>query len=293
VTAAIGLRVYLITLRKKGDVKNQPFDSNLIKVTPAAFMKAFYASNKSAVQSAELERSWYFLEKFAGSEGSSKGYVHDAKTKKKNYRRKTTDVEEIPLFYEFWFPGDNLNHGFAVFQSFQGRSCIQLVMSKAQEEFAQANEGYRLNYQKLMPSDGKGGLFTKAPVKRLRLIRRDVSGDEADRYIGHTGAEKVDFELCISARRKSSLGNFGPLFNSLKNPAGVVLHEGLTFSEAVAEVRVGKRTRRIGVFGNDSDAGVIDITDDIAKGPDGHPTFESLAKESNEVLKEFYRMLSK
>ncbi len=300
--SAIGLRVYFLTLRKKGDSKDQPFNDTTLAVSPSQFMKSFYLSNKTPVQSTELERSWYLEEMASDANRNSKGYIHygtfgfesnlvDGKTKKKNYRRKTTDVEEIPLFYEFWFPGQK-NYAFVVFQSFQARSCIQIVMSKIQDEFEKRNTGFRLNYQKIMPSGGEGGLFSKAPVKSLRLIRRNISGDIADRYIGHTGVEAVDFEIVISARRKSALGNFGQLFGSLKRTDGVVLHDGIEFFEAVADIRFGNRIRRVGVFGGNSDAGVIDITEDIVKGSNGHPTFESISSISDDILKNFEKIIS-
>jgi hypothetical protein len=40
-----------------------------------------------------------------------------------------------------------------------------------------------------------------------------------------------------------------------------------------------------------SDAGVIDITDDVKRGADGHPTFKSVAKQSDELLHEIYEVM--
>lgn len=54
---------------------------------------------------------------------------------------------------------------------------------------------------------------------------------------------------------------------------------------------MGDRTRRVGVLGFNGDAGVIDITDVIARGSDGHPTFESLKKESYTILRDFYSVM--
>jgi hypothetical protein len=82
------------------------------------------------------------------------------------------------------------------------------------------------------------------------------------------------------------------LFKSLKTKSNnVITYDGIDFPEAVAEVRVGNKTRRVGVFGLSGDAGVIDITEDIKRGPDGHPTFNSLTNETGDILEDMYKAL--
>src|SRR5262245_48108074 len=85
------------------------------------FISHFIDAHRTGIQNSELERSWYF-ELRDEDPGNYRGYIHygtfgfesnfvDAKTKKRNYRRKTTDVEEIPLYFEFWLPKKE-NFGF-------------------------------------------------------------------------------------------------------------------------------------------------------------------------------------
>jgi len=103
----------------------------------------------------------------------------------------------------------------------------------------------------------------------------------------------VDIELHISAKKNRSLGSLSNLLNSVKSKAeNVILHEGITFPEAVAEIRVGDRTRRVGVFGVNNDTGLIDLTDAIIRGDNGHPTFESIKRESELILSDFYKTLA-
>jgi len=78
---------------------------------------------------------------------------------------------------------------------------------------------------------------------------------------------------------------------SLKAKKNVIRYGGISFSEAVAEVQVGNKKRKVGVFGLNSDAGVIDVTDDIVRGDDGHPTFKSLVKETNAILEDMYETM--
>ena len=137
---------------------------------PPQFITQFAVLHSTVTQNADRERSWYFEVKDSRGPGTSKGYVHygtfgfesnfvDTNTKKHNYRRKVTDIEEIPLFFEFWYPTKS-THIFAVFQSFQGRSCIQLVMSEMQESFEKANPGFVIVFKKLLPNDLSAACIT-------------------------------------------------------------------------------------------------------------------------------------
>ena len=145
----------------------------------------------------------------------------------------------------------------------------------------------------MLPVDTAGGIYQTAPVKSLRLIKRNASSDIADMYLSSRPPNAFDFELIITAKRKGILGKLGPLTNSLKDDrGGVVTHDGISFEEAVAEIQVGGRTRRVGVFGHNGDAGVIDLSNDVKRGLDGHPTFEFMVKELGDLLKDFQAVLS-
>lgn len=301
-STSIGLRIYKISVKARGEAVPLPLDSGALRASVPDFVGKFIGTHASATQNSERERSWYF-ESRVSSVPSNKGYVHygtfgfesnfvDAKTKKKNYRRRTTDVEEIPLFYEFWFPAGEF-FGLVAFQSFQGRSCISLVTDAMRESFEAQNPQYMLMLHKVQPGDARNSAYFSSPVKKLRLIKRKVSGDIAEKYFDGAAAEPVDFEVVISARRRKSLGTLSSLFASAeKGGGGVFVYDGMEFPEAMAEVQVGERTRRVGVLGFNGDAGVIDLTDAIERGSDGHPTFASLEREADMLLTDFYLTLS-
>lgn len=71
-----------------------------------------------------------------------------------------------------------------------------------------------------------------------------------------------------------------------------MLHDGIEFSEVYADVKIGGKYRPVGVFGSDTNAGVIDITEDIVRGADGHPTFQSLTTQCDKILLDFYNVLT-
>lgn len=303
----IGIRIYQMTVCRVRNRKSLPFDTEGIVVPPQNFVKSFVTQNagsrETTSEEVERDRQWYFELRSGNTLHNNKGLVLygisgfesdfvDSKTKKQNYRRQTTDVEIIPLFYEFWFPPE-FNHAFAAFQSFATRSCVQLVTAKMRVDFAKQNPGFALHFRKLLPT-GAGGIYDAAPVKGLRLIKRNASSDVADRYLNAHTEQPVDFQIVISARRKGILGKLGNLISSMKAAnGGVIQHDNVVFEEAVAEIDFGGQRRRVAMLGSNSEAGVIDLSDSINRGPNGHPTFASISAQATLLLADFQVVMAK
>jgi hypothetical protein len=303
---AIGLRVYKIVVVEEGHTAALPHNLDDLSVSLDEFVHNFVDAHDEIKQHAQEERSWYFQENDRDEEGQSSGLIHygtfgfeanliDGRTKARQYRRKITDIEEVPLFYEFWVPAD-CSAGLVAFQSFQGRSPINLVTTSMREAFKAKNKGYSLYFYKVMPNDMRGAAYFEAPVKKLRLIRRKVTTDITDKYFDDPEPEEVNFEIVVSARRNRSLGPLRALMSGLHNELkgsgkSVITHKGLQFPEAIAEVNFGGRTRRVGVLGVNQDAGVIDLTDVVDWGPDGHPTYESLKDETDSILSDIHDVI--
>lgn len=236
--SAIGVRVYQLTVTRER--KSEPLDieGDHLVVDLPEFLNDFIERRTESTEEKAAERTWYFEPCTLYEGGGSQGYLHygtfgfesnfvDSRTKRKNYRRRTSDVEEIPLFYDFWIPKD-CNYALLLFQAFQGRSCYSLVSSGLQQDFQSFNAGMALRFRKLMPS-GDGGGFSAAPVKGLRLIKRDAGPEITDRYLGRNDSEDVSFEVYIKARRKNgSLGSFGELAeNVFADADDLITHDGV------------------------------------------------------------------
>lgn len=169
---------------------------------------------------------------------------------------------------------------------------MSMVLKSIKDAFELKNDGYKLLFTKLMPSKIQGGIYKNAEIKKLRFVKRNTTSDIAGRYFGSDAPDTLDYEVSFTAKRKSFLGKLGELTSSMKkNGQGIIMHEGIRFDGAVAEVRIGNKLRRVGVFGSNTDAGVIDLSDDIERGRDGHPTFDSLVEESDIILQDFYNTI--
>lgn len=164
-------------------------------------------------------------------------------------------------------------------------------MNMMKEGFEAANPGYLLRYFKLLPNDRRGSLYETAGVKRVHLIKRNANGDLANRVMKEP--RPVNMEIILSAYKKHSLGPLGEVTKAIReNVEGVIIYEGMKFDEVSADVKIGNRTFPVGIFSGDGNAGVIELTEVVDKGSDGHPMFDSMAEHTENILVHFQSILS-
>lgn len=294
-TSSIGLRFYKVTAHAKHQRGSEPCDPGELKQPVHDFLEGFVASHGEAVDDDESERSWYFEPHESNVDNSIRGYIRygtfgfestfrSAKTKTKKYDRQVDDVEEVPLFFEFWQPKDTLRHIFS-FQSFHGRSCVSLVVHAIQKAFELENPEHILRFKKLVAIDSPNSLYKDAHVKKLTFTRSQVFSDRFSAYSEAGEPRSVKFEMSVKPQRGAILGRLGDIAGNFEpNKDGLVVIEGQEFEEAVATVLVGNRYRPVGILGPTADTGAIDVTETVVKGPNGHPTFDSIAEQSDLLM---------
>ncbi len=299
--ATISVRAYLISLHREGKRKAVPF-SDAAANHPGQFVQKFVDGHKIPVDNAEAERTWYFDLKDNIVNEEMSGIINygtygfsstlkDGVTKKQVFKRKANDIEEVPLFFKFWFP-QNSDKGFVIFQSFQGRSCISLIMTQIRDQYAAISGDLRIGFSKLVPSMSARSAFGRSTVKRVTFVKKSAPSDRADSYLGPTAADKVNYVLSFSTPRRAGLGPFSGIYDKIHGAqTGVYVVHGLEFDQATAEVMVGEAKRRVGIFGDSADAGLIEVTDQIKRGADGHPTYKSIKGECDQILEDFYNQV--
>lgn len=299
----INLRVYKVTLKRRGNQELCSFDDPDLVGNVENEFDVFVNDNLESNKNSELERTWYFgdIEKDTKSKRVS-ALIHygtygfasrivDGMSRKEKFRRSVSDSEEIPLYFDAYFP-EGQDFALFAFQSFQGRSCISLLISTLKEHFEIKNRQFLLRFEKVAPTGAHSGSMKDRDVKEVRLIRKKAVNHLEDYYASGASSEEVNLELSIKARRRGTLGKLGDLVGAL-DVDGLLLYEGIQFEQATAMVKVGKKRQRVGVFGTNQEFGTMDITEDVEWNPvDGHPTRASLKSCCDEILEDFYNTLA-
>lgn len=295
--AKIGLYVYRLSLRRTDNYREVPFSQVGDGSSLSEFLPLFIRDKQKPQQNDESERSWV-LEPQPDDEHARHGLVQygtfgiaskirDPLTRAVKLARAADDVEEIPLYYQFWIPTQG-QYGFAVLQSYRERSCVKQVLNSLVAEF---NDSYkiarlRLNAEKIMPTDDKA--YQNASVQKLLLVRRHVSRDNTD-MLRDLAPEEYKIELSLTPNRRGGIGilkGVAPIVRGAKHGAAIVV-EGIEFEEASALVKVGSGYKKVAIFGPSNNAGVIDISDDIISDENGHPTFQSVSAIASQTVIDF------
>lgn len=298
----IGLRFYKLFNRYKKS-KNKNSGAPISNDVFAGFVNNFVDSRKNITERSDLQRAWYAEPAMSTDREFCFGWIKwgtygfgsaliDPETREEKYRRIVSDVEEIPLFYHFYFP-ENCNFSIVSLQSFAGRSCVIPFLSALKEEFENKYSNIILQFPKISPEDVSGGPMSSAPVKKFTLIRNKAYTDVADQYADSASTDVVDVELSFKAQRKGFLGPLSKYKNIKPSKDNVLIFREMEFDRAKAEIDFGGKRRTVTVFGADYDAGQIDITEDVDRDGDGHPKLESIRNEVEQMSKTFYKTLSK
>lgn len=300
--SAVSLYVYRMRIFEANARTPLPFDDSRIAQRLPDFLSNFVAGYAKIKEDHERQRTWFFDPPKHAADGEISGYIRygtfgfeselfDTKTKKKQYDRKSTDFEQIELYYQFWCPEDE-DFALVAFQSFSGRSCIGYVTTALQEEFRSKNKGLTLRIDKVSPQLVDKATFANSDVKQVTLIKRSASTDLADLHGASKKPTEVEIEVRVTAK-SGSFGKFGKLdTTSLRNDAGVYAIGTTPFQKAVATVNFNGKPRRVGVFGDNGNAGAFDVTDDVDFGPNGHPVYKSIDAAADDLLSDAYNALT-
>ena len=294
---AIGLRFYRISIRRKGEKENLEIWPGRDPCDLIDYVKGFVQRRTEPTVHAEEQRTWFFEELTTSSIRVVHGYINygthgfesklkDVKTRRQKYVRQATDLEEIPLYFQFWMPTGS-TFALAAFQSFQGRSCISFVRSAMIKDFNERFPNHVMLFNVVAPTQS---MLDEAPVKRVTFFKPKVSNDKADRYLLGRDIEEIDYELTVRARKR---GSFISSYKDLRSRFGdgtgnVVEFDGHKFESVKADVEFGGRRRTVGVFGYGQDAGLIDVSDDVKREANGHPNLASIEKQVDSLMETFY-----
>jgi hypothetical protein len=259
------------------------------------FIPKFISSHTGANKNNEISRSWRF------EPSPAKGFSHDGLIKYGTFGyssdiinlddgevlliRKPDHVEEIPLYYQFWIPNHG-EYGFAVFQSYGDRSCVDQIKSAVIHSFNTQNDDVNISMNRVMPTDST--MYENSAVKKLMLVTKKAPKDRAE-VLRPLLAETIDVEVSFSPQRRGSFGQLKDVIKSIKKSDGhsALVFGDMEFDEASALVKVGNSYLKVRIIGPARQAGVIDVTDRVKLGADMHPELPSISKVAISLIGDF------
>ena len=302
-TFAIALRVYRLSVRAKGEKNPLGFRNGGGPLDLFKALNSFVDNHREVTNLTGKQRSWCFTPAPTNNPQTVyglvdygtygfKSHIVDLETGEIQFTRESTHSEQIPLFFLFDVKAGDKS-AFAVFQSFQARSCMQIILDRLAEWYKESFPGYLLDINPLMPAAVIDAAYGDAQVRQLTLVKRSVPHDKADHYLKGAALDLYDLKLVMRARKKGFFGALRSVLPKSQADADALLqYKGIEFSQAKAEVQIGNRKRTVGLFGFSGDTGSVDITESVSKGPDGHPTMESILDEATHLISSYREKLN-
>ena len=290
---SIGLHIYTIRVRRNRKRSGWvPLGDDGDQGALANYSEIFLHRNSAAVQGVEgVGRSWY-VETVEGTEGSFHGLmrygstgfteeIRDRETRRVQYNRLSSDIGTIPLYYRIRIP-ERGTYGLLGLQTFGNRSCVARFQNAFTHGFRAVRPDLMLEFTPVLPHEV--ARFADGAVKVFSMTKRDYSSDKTDNQIG-SQVNPIDLDVTFRAKRRSSLGNLRQYVDRIarRGESKVLEYNDEQFDEAVAEVMVGRKRRRVVLVGVNRGAGKFDLTGDVVIS-NGHPKFESIAAECEEIF---------
>ncbi|MFY9223923.1 MAG: hypothetical protein WAQ98_14730 [Blastocatellia bacterium] len=225
----------------------------------------------------------------AGDYGFSSKF-RDIESRNFTYNRNPNHAEFTPFYFLLNFPLDR-DEGILIFQRF-GNKGIKTVFQKGlQTFFSTVQEGYRPNIQDLVPEKALElwGMNGDGKIKKIRYIKYGFDPNLAA-FVGQLGHQESEGykELTIGASRNRFLGYFNKFketFTEEKPFSQFVSLIGFEPSEVKVEIDFNGVKRRINLKNANSMRAYFDITDEVKPlGDDGHPVYEKIDGEAEELL---------
>lgn len=297
---AIGLRFYRVTFHEERSRSTIKTDDARLFHGEKHLLSEFITKHKNVTNIDEAQRGWFFDNPKNTNDRSVVGRITygihgiisrfvDIVNRQEQFKRKASHLEEIPLFFQFFRPKGE-HYVIFVFQSYGVRSCVSLVQ-EAFREYIKAKTELTVRYKKLMPTEAGLDPFSAGIVKEMTLLKRKASSDKVDAYRDDAPGE-YDVKLSLVAKGRSNFGLYKNLTSRKIKEAGYSVAMIDDFDKATVKVKLGDNSKYITIFGDQGEAGTIDVTDDDDLSMyDGHPTVASLEKVSKPLLKIFNNAL--
>lgn len=126
------------------------------------------------------------------------------------------------------------------------------------------------------------------------MIKKSSSRDRASAYISGDASSEIKMKFSMVAKRNGTLGSLSEVFKKVvAKGESYLVFDNIEFDEARAVVSIGGKRRMVGLIGHNSDAGVIEISDEVEMGDNGHPDHSSLVSIVDSILVDIGSYLSR
>jgi hypothetical protein len=309
----VGLTFYELTVHTKGKPKDRQVLNQLTKKNPDIYeeVKRFfnalpvYKASKLDLKNKDTQKKVFLEGKLEASDRQIKGLVRhgqdgfsstffDLSSGAKSFEREPHHVELMPfcIFGDF---ETGKKSAILAFQTFGIYSVGGKIRDRLEDFLNKIYDPqYRVNVRVIQVGVSAISRYLKdGKVKDITATRYYIPNDQAS-----DNSEDIKYSITLSPRKRGA--RFLPTLNNIfkqhiqsKQPPNSALFKSIgeffsidlsDFNELEFLVDLGGVYRKVDLWDVSKSATKFDITDDIKRKADGHPTFSSVNIAANDIL---------
>lgn len=210
------------------------------------------------------------------------------------YTRSTHEAGLIPFYFLARLPKGQ-DEGIVVLQRFQNLGIRKILLTDLQRYFEEHYEDYTLRINPIVSPEVWRAYLGEGRLLTVRFIRFSIPDDIADAVSGGGHIEDIGrIEYLLTARRNGALpfeGRIRDFIEGRRHWDDFIELTDFEYESVKVEVdfRGSKRTLELRDVQNVR--AVYDVTDVVAFGDDGHPTFASIDQLAKEYAADLGRAM--
>ena len=224
---------------------------------------------------------------FWSGEYGFKNDIVDTKTGGVSYKKKETDADPTPFYFEFRLP-PNEDRGLLIVQK-SGTSGIKGLLDLfLTYEFTSVYTGYKLDINSFVPVEILKGYIATGKIEEIKLVKHEIPADIADKFGGDNKAYAGSVEMVVRPSKASFFSKDG-MVEVLEGKRSIdTIYPGVDFQHDTvkATININGRSRTIDISKPVGIRTSIDISNTVVIDSSGYPEYNSLVGISDTLIKD-------
>lgn len=214
--------------------------------------------------------------------------LYNVATSAVSYQRNTEEAEMLPFYFLVYIPQQQDEAVLMLFRRAQ-RGIRTILLQDFQTYFNPLYPNTALEINPLVPQSIIDEL-SRGRITKIRLIKYVIPTDIADALNsgGHLETPGT-LEMSVRAGRNGSwpvLGNVRDVLEGRRGASRFLELDGFEYDNAKVEFDIGGKTRTVDLSDIMKLRSLVDISNDVTVGQDGHPVFNSVDVIANNLLRD-------
>lgn len=299
--ANISIASYIVTVRRRRS-KTKELLGNFEGTDLRDEVRTFFSSRKSPIHnkarknllqaSVRVDEGDEISGIIRTGEYGHGSLIVDSDRKKLSYKRKPTDAEVLPFFFQFYLPPKE-HFGLLLLQRFKTFGIRKIVAGDFIEFFSSRHPETLVHFNPIVHPKLLKEFSSRGKATKIKFRRHEIPQDVCDAFKNKISPGDGYVEYSIVARKEGSFNRLSQMFGGLGEaaPLSIPAPENFTDARRLVEMSLNGRKRTVDIANIQHLRTYFDVTDQLEFDSDAQPKFSSIHAVSKELLFDIWSFL--